>query len=241
MLHSLTPGRTPLYVAIAELLRQRIVRGSWVAGQRLPTLETLMEEFGVARVTVRQAMALLDEEGLITRRQGRGTFVVQPPPDSRWLRVETSLDALAEVYRNTEPELLTISEGVAVPLLRPGEGSLAPAYRFMRRIHRRDGHAYCVISIHLDERIFARDPARYRSQTVIPLLLADPALRIARARQTLVLGTADMEVAAQLAIPANSPVAEVRRVFTDADGAVVYLGDVTYRGDFVRVEMELTR
>jgi len=240
MLRALAPGHTPLYAAIADLLRQRIVRSQWAAGQQLPTLDALMEEFGVARVTVRQAMALLDAEGLITRRQGRGTFVVQRPPEPRWLQVETSLNALAEVYRNTEPELLAISEGVAVPLLRPGEGSFAPAYRFMRRIHRREGAPYCVISIHLDERVFARDPARYRSQTVIPLMLGDPALRIARAHQTLVLNTADLQVAEQLAVAPNSPVAEVRRVFTDENGVVVYLGDVTYRGDFVRVEMELT-
>jgi GntR family transcriptional regulator len=40
-------------------------------------------------------------------------------------------------------------------------------------------------------------------------------------------------------VPLNSPVAEVRRVFTSRDRTVIYLGEVTYRGDFVRLEMDL--
>jgi GntR family transcriptional regulator len=42
-----------------------------------------------------------------------------------------------------------------------------------------------------------------------------------------------------LQIPLNSPVAEVRRVFTAADRSVIYLGEVTYRGDFIRIDMDL--
>lgn len=233
MLSSLTRAKAPLYAMIADLLRQRIVRRRWPAGHRLPSLEELMAEFGVARVTVRQAMDTLAEEGLVTRQQGRGTFVAKPPADIRWLRVETSLEDLAAVYRDTQPELLTISESAAVPLVQPAEGRLAPAYRFMRRIHRRDGLAYCVINIYLDERIFRTNPVRFRNQTVIPLLLSEPGVQIARARQTLVIGTADMEMAGQLGVAVNAPVADVRRIFTDPEGTVIYLGDVTYRGDFI--------
>jgi GntR family transcriptional regulator len=96
-----------------------------------------------------------------------------------------------------------------------------------------------VISIYLDEKVFRRFPRRFRNQTVIPILndLKDPAIE--KARQTLTIGTADLEVARFLKVPLNSPVAEVRRVFTVADGTVIYLGEVTYRGDFVRIDMDL--
>ena len=63
--------------------------------------------------------------------------------------------------------------------------------------------------------------------------------RVARARQTFTIGTADVDVAALLRIPLGAPVAEVRRVFCDDSGRVLYLGEVTYRGDFVRIEMDL--
>jgi len=67
--------------------------------------------------------------------------------------------------------------------------------------------------------------------------LRDPP--ISSARQTLTIATADLEAARLLQIPLNSPVAEVRRVFTTADRTVIYLGEVTYRGDFVRIDMDL--
>ena len=48
-----------------------------------------------------------------------------------------------------------------------------------------------------------------------------------------------MEVAGHLSIPINAPVGEVRRVCTAPDGTVIYLGEVTYRGDYVHLEMDL--
>jgi GntR family transcriptional regulator len=96
-----------------------------------------------------------------------------------------------------------------------------------------------VISIYLDEKIFRKSPKRFRKETVIPILkdMRDPA--ISSARQTLTIGTADLEAARLLQVPLNSPVAEVRRVFTSADRTVIYLGEVTYRGDFIRIDMDL--
>jgi GntR family transcriptional regulator len=96
-----------------------------------------------------------------------------------------------------------------------------------------------VISIYLDETIFRKSPKRFRTETVIPLLTEMRNKVIKTARQTLSIGTADLEVSKLLHIPLNSPVAEVRRVFTSHDNTVIYLGEVTYRGDFVRIEMDL--
>jgi GntR family transcriptional regulator len=109
----------------------------------------------------------------------------------------------------------------------------------MRRVHSRNDAPYCVISIYLAEQVFRKAPKRFRNETVIPILkdMRDPA--ISTARQTLTIGTADVEVARLLGVPLNSPVADVRRVFAAADQTVIYLGEVTYRGDFVRIDMDL--
>lgn len=228
----------PRYVQLADLFRQRITRGVWVSGQQLPTLENLVREFDVARVTVRQAVDVLEREGLVLAQQGRGTFVTGRPSRDRELRLETTLKDLADVYRDDKPKLTLIEESAAMPTLDAREGKAAPGYHFMRRVHSRDGEPYCVISIYLDERIFRRAPKRFRRQTVIPVLL-DLRVRIARAHQTLRIGTADVEIAKHLGIPVNAPTAEVRRVCRAADGTVAYLGEVTYRGDYIHLEMDL--
>lgn len=232
-------SHVPKYAQIADIFRQRIARGIWTEGTKLPANEVLAAEFGVSRVTIRQAVEILSRDGVIEAKQGRGTFVTGKPQQNRWLRVETTLSDLSAMYQNTSPEILNISESrVDAPLL-PTDGKAAAKYVFMRRIHSRDSEPYCVISIYLDEAVFRKHPKRFRTETVIPILetMTDPAIHAAR--QTLSIGTADIEVAKLLKIPLNSPVAEVRRIFTRKDGTVIYLGEVTYRGDFIRIEMDL--
>jgi len=235
-------AHAPLYVQLADLFRQRIVKGLWKEGERLPSLEQLVDEFGVARVTIREAMARLERDGLVSPQRGRGTFVTRAPRADRWLRVETSLRNLAEVYRDTQPTILNIDESkTRVPRLAQDDGVAADQYVYMRRVHAHEGRPYCVIDIWLDADVFAKHPRRFRQETVIPLLLEMPTVRIATARQVLTISTADLEVARHLGIAVNAPVAEVRRVFTGAKRRVIYLGEVTYRGDFVHMEMDLKR
>lgn len=232
-------GPMPRYAQLADIFRQRITRNRWPPGTKLPTLEALMLEFDVARVTVRQAMELLAREGLVSAERGRGTFVTAQPSRERGLRLETSLQALADVYRDDTPNLTLIEEAAASPRLHARDGTPAPQYRFMRRVHSRNGEAYCVISIYLDERVFRMAPRRFRRETVVPVLLELPRVAIARAWQTLEIGTADVTVARHLKIAVNAPVAEVRRVCQDQNGMIVYLGEVTYRGDYIHLEMDL--
>lgn len=229
----------PRYVQLAEILRERIARGQWRPGGKLPSLEALVREFDVARVTVRQAVDVLAREGLLSPERGRGTFVTQKKADERKLRAVTTMGDLAALYRDSKPELLNLGEASAAPAIAEGEGKPAPRYFYMRRVHALDGTPYCVISIYLDERIFRRAPERVRKELVIPLLLAMKGVTIARARQALTIGTADVDEAKHLRIAVNAPVGRVRRVFNAPDGTVIYLGEVTYRGDFVRLEMEM--
>lgn len=227
------------YMQLAELLRQRIARGELVVGDRLPSLEELTKEFGVSRITVRQAMELLSREGLVLPQRGRGTYVTGRPVRTQWLKVQTSLADLARSYHDTRPEIVNIDESMARAPLVADDGIPAERYVFMRRIHSRDDQPYCIINIYLDERIFRRHPERFRTETVITILMAMKRGGVIKARQVLTIGAADMEIAPLLHIPISAPVAHVRRVFTDVANRVIYLGQVTYRGDFVHLDMDL--
>ena len=146
---------------------------------------------------------------------------------------------MAVFLDHTILEVTNLAESVAMPQLTAKDGTPAPEYRFLRRLHQRDGVPYCVISIYLDNRIFNRAPQRFRNEIVISVLRTMRSVTVARARQTLTINAADVEVASHLQIPVNSPTAEVRRVFNDPAGTIIYLAEVTYRGDFIRLEMNL--
>lgn len=72
--------RGAAYQQLAGVLRDRISTGSLPPGRRLPSEKDLHDEFGLARETVRRALALLRNEGLIEVRLGHGTFVTEAPP-----------------------------------------------------------------------------------------------------------------------------------------------------------------
>ena len=144
----------PLYAQLADLFRQRIQKGVWKEGEKLPSLEQLVQEFGVARVTVRQAIDRLTRERLVSPQRGRGTFVTAAPQPDRWLRVETTVRNLAEVYRDTQPTILNIDESsTRSPRIAASDGVAAERYVYMRRIHKHQERPYCVIDIYLDARI----------------------------------------------------------------------------------------
>jgi len=71
MIYGLGPRARRVYAA----LRDRITRGDWPPGTRLPSHRDLAVEFGVAPLTVRQVLGQLEEQGLVSRQVGRGTFV----------------------------------------------------------------------------------------------------------------------------------------------------------------------
>lgn len=66
---------TPLYLQLAAKLGEAIRGGHWKAGEALPAERQLCERLQISRVTLRQAVDALVEQGLVSRRQGAGTFV----------------------------------------------------------------------------------------------------------------------------------------------------------------------
>src|ERR1700693_377237 len=172
MSHTSLSSPIPLYLQISDSLRDRIVRGVWQQGEAIPTLEQIAAEFDVARVTARQAVQLLMNEGLLIPQRGRGTFVSATPPIMKPVQVVTTLKALAEMYQATSQPPLTVEEGRRKPPVTAADGELAEAYIYMKRVHSSDGLPYCVISLYLEENIFSLSPDRFRDELVIPILVS---------------------------------------------------------------------
>ncbi|MDH3037954.1 GntR family transcriptional regulator [Streptomyces sp. TRM75561] len=74
-------GPVTPYRQLAEILKARIARGDWAEGRPIASETRLVQEYGLARSTVRRALDVLVEEGVVWKVQGRGTYVGQPPAD----------------------------------------------------------------------------------------------------------------------------------------------------------------
>src|SRR5262249_7588577 len=71
-------SKVPLYVQLKDILREQIRAGIWGPGDRIPSEAEIRAHFPVSRATVRQSIAELEQEGLLIRQQGSGTFVRKP-------------------------------------------------------------------------------------------------------------------------------------------------------------------
>lgn len=229
----------PLYIQVAGLLRKRLEAGEWVVGDRIPTIDEFMAEYNVARVTLRQAMAQLEADGLVKRGQGRGTFVTGDATKDRWLILPTEWDALVSHVDRLGAEIEMLGTDDAAPTIRSEEGVLCEAYWHARRLNRSDGQAYSLTDVYLARSVFDRDPAAFRSRPVLPLLARLARRSMRRAAQVLTVSTADVETARQLQVAVGTPITEVRRTVVDASGRLLYVADVRYPARHLRIETVL--
>lgn len=95
--------RRKTHAIVADRIRRRIVRGELVEGQQLPPEEELTAQFGVARTTLREALRVLESQGLITIRRGRGGGPTVTHPDLE--PVSTALATSLQLQRTTFGDL----------------------------------------------------------------------------------------------------------------------------------------
>ena len=85
--------RKPLYIQVRDTLAARIATGTWKPGSPIPNEQDLARELGVSAGTMRKAWDLLEAERVVTRRQGRGTYVNDPASDELAARFSNFRDA----------------------------------------------------------------------------------------------------------------------------------------------------
>jgi len=228
------------YIQLAALFRQRIKGGQWPVGSKLPTIEELASECGVARATIRQAMDLLAEEGLIERYRAKGTFVINRPQEALWCSVGTDWSGLLRPNYDSQFELLSDDAGEEAPHIIPTHAKRARTYRHLRRLHSRDGAPFMVADIYIAETLRPLIKEEdVHAKTALRLLAETPGITIRSATQTLTIEAADPLIASLLKIPLNAPVGHLHREAIDENGLLLLWVDSTYRGDVVRFEVKL--
>lgn len=109
-------ARQPLYLTVAESLLRRIESGDWNPGSRLPNEQELAKELFVSRVTLREALGVLERDGVITRKHGLGSFVERKPVHvtAELNKLEPFASGIQRAGFQVTEEVLSI-ETVAIP------------------------------------------------------------------------------------------------------------------------------
>jgi GntR family transcriptional regulator len=245
----------PKYHQIYLVLREQLDEGRFAEG--LPGELALMQQFAVARVTVRRALERLAAEGLIAREPGRGTRPIapgeRPAVAATGLRHRTGsavksagltglLENLVSVSLNTSVRVLEVgvvfaSEPVARALdIAPGDG-VQKAVRVRSTAEGPLSH----ITTWVPQTLAAGFAARELADKPILMLLEASGVHVGRAHQTLSARLADAQVAEHLGVSVGSALLAVRRlVFDTRDRPVQYLHGL-YRPDRYEYQMQLSR
>lgn len=229
-------GDDPLYRQLAEVLRGRIGQGTYPVGTLLPTEQDLCDEYGTSRFTVREALRLLAEDGLVERRQGRGTEVVSR---TRHARLAHSLSSLSQLYSYAEETHLEIDRTmIVVPDDRMAyQLGRAPGRRWLlaEGVRRSaQGATICVTQVFINSDYADIAPNLKTVRGAIHLLITQQfGVEPAEVHQTITIEPASNTVAAQLAIePGDLTVLVVRRYVGPDDRPILVALNWHRTGDF---------
>lgn len=173
----------PLYRQLAEAVRIRIDAGELGAGQRLESEPEMMERFNVSRVTVRQAIALLQKHGKVVARRGKGTFVVGPVVQHDLNALQGFYDALRD--RGVEPQTRLLEFSPNAGALDEGRTTGMDLPVRLRRLYSIDDQPFALVTGYLPKAAAGLGEQRAGRLTVYQILEHYLGTRIGRAEVTI--------------------------------------------------------
>jgi len=211
---------TSLKHQIFLVLRDRILNGHYERGQVLPSEDELAALFSVSRVTIRGAMAMLEADDLIERRQGVGTFVSQQIRSSQLhAPVSDLLAHIADIDRKTQVRLLEFDYVKAPHFIQPMFDCDSQAV-FQRAVRLRSVGKTPVfyITTFLPQAIAKEFTREDLNSTSLYRLLARDGIRLHSGTQVVSAQLADPVVAPVLDVALGAPLLQVRRQHFDQSG-----------------------
>lgn len=209
----------PLYQQLASRLAQQIADGKYAPGSQLPTEPELMNEHGVSRVTVRQAIGLLARNGQVVSRRGKGTFVTTPMMRHDLGAFRGFYDALREQGLDPQTELLEFlpAGGRSDPSLPVGLD--LPVC--LRRLYLLEGQPFALVEAFLPASAASLGEQRATQLTVYEIVERFLGERIAAADVVIRCGVAPVRITSALKLAKGSAVLRMERTSTSASGRVL--------------------
>jgi GntR family transcriptional regulator len=232
----------PMHAQIREIIRRRVLDGTYAPHSQMPSESQMMEAFSVSRITVRQALGDLQKEGLIFKVAGKGSFVAKPKAFQSLSRLQGFGEAMSPSGYETFSQVISTrrvaaSETVAQRLrLKPG----APAFeiqrlRFLNREPISVDQSY--FPLELGKRLAAEDlPTR----DIFVILENDYGLHLTHADVQIEAISADEGLARHLRIAEASPLLRIERL-TYADAQPIDFEYLYYRGDAFQYRLRIDR
>lgn len=231
---SRSPVRQTRYQSIADELRRRIEAGEFAAGRLLPSESELSGEFGASRVTVRRALELLREVGLVDSRQGFGWFVAADPVRQSLARLGTIESQLAEEGVDSTRRVLDFRFVSAPKRAREVLGS--ETVLRVRRLNLADGEPFALVTVWCPEEFGASLSRADVERSPFYELMG---IELGGATQTIGAAAATAHDAELLLVPTGSPVLRCERITKSIDGRPVLISEHVFPAHLTEFVVDL--
>lgn len=230
----------PIYHQLKTLIQTQILSGEYPVGAQLPSEREFCDTYAISRMTVRQAIIDLVNEGLLKRERGRGTYVAKPKIE-QGLQLTSFTEEMLQ--RNLVPgtRLLFLrtetAKGRAVARLHTFEDQLI---HIIARLRLADGEPMAMETSHIPVSLVKElTPAALEHGSLYAALRKD-GLHMAYAEQTLEASLAKGDEAELLGIKLKAPVLLIERTTYLSDGTPVEYVRSVYRADRYKFSLRLT-
>ncbi|MFD4840549.1 GntR family transcriptional regulator [Achromobacter sp. NPDC058515] len=233
----------PLYHKVYLLLKQRLQAGGFAADTAMPGENALAAEYGVSRLTMRRSLDMLESDGLIKRRQGRGTFAVghaQLSAPQGASDIDALMAHLARMGMHTQVRLLELDTAPATPLVA-ARLELAAGVLVQRavRVRSHQGQPFSYLTTFVPNDIGQRIRRKDLGSKPLLAIFRDLGVRVARAEQSISAVLAEPGVAELLDVPVGSALLSLHRVVRDDSGRPVEWLHAQYRPDRYEYRMNM--
>jgi GntR family transcriptional regulator len=227
--------RSVRYEEIADDLRRRVDAGEF-AERLLPSESDLCAAYDASRITVRKALDVLREDGLVVSRRGVGWYVVADPLRQTLGRLGTIEAQLAEAGIASTRKVLDFGFVTAPPRVRRTLGARRALE--VRRLTLADGKPFARVTVWCSELLGRHLSLDDVEQTTFYELLA---VELGRATQTIAAASATNADAELLELAPGAPVLSCERVTEDVDGRAVLMSEHVFPAHRTKFVVELTR
>lgn len=234
----------PIYVQIANDLRQKIQQGAYQAGDKLPSQKQLGAQFGVNRHTVRQAFTLLKEEGLLRVDKGLGAFIADAPiryPIGKRVRYNESLQTQGYTSKYQLLQTLTLpADEKLAEALAVGVGEPVAQVDLLGLVGiRNESRPLIVSTSYFPAQRFPGILEHVQTMRSISRLMRE-VYGCDHVRQRTLISTRPVRSpdAKRLQVSLNQPILLVQAINVDQHGTVIEYTVTRFRGDGVELVFE---
>lgn len=243
----LTRSPIPLYFQVASDLEHKISSGEYSPEEQLPNEKALAQKYSVSIVTIRSAMRVLFEKGMIVRYAGKGTFVASRG-EVRSVWALGSLDELVATGQKSSLQLI-VQRKVFPPDYVLEKLCLAPGsqVQFVRTVRETSGEPFIVADQYLPPDLSRSlkksdfNVTAAKSRLFVQVVAERCGIRIGSVRQTMSAEAAAKDIAELLGVRAGDPLLVVERDYFSDSGRLIQAGKVHYRTDKYRYIINISQ